>query len=90
MRALNWCIGHIFSWSLDIKGLMISYRREWYCCAVTSTVWDLLRQQPDLPALYLSVNHDINTVRSDMQLFALECFLKFYDEKIWGRLTQAL
>ena len=59
MRALNRFIGHIFSWSLDMKGWMISYRREviLLCSNIDglrSIGWDL-GQQPDLPALYLSV-----------------------------------
>ena len=98
MRALNRFIGHIFSWSLDMKGWMISYRRGVILLGsklssnidgLRSIGWDL-RQQPDLPALYLSVNHDIHTVRSDMQWFAHECFQKSYDEKSWGRSTQVI
>ena len=93
MRALNRFIGHIFSWSLDMKGWMISYRRE--VILLCSNIYrlrqiGLLRLQPDLPALYLSVNHDIHTVRSDMQWFAYECFQKSYDEKSWGRSTQVI
>ena len=63
---------------------MTSYRGEviLLCSNIGGLRWiDLLRQQPDLPALYLSVSHDIHTVRSDMQWFAHECFQKSYDEK---------
>ena len=59
---------------------MISYGRQvilLYCLRQIG----LLRQKPDIPALYLSVNHDINAVRSDMQWFAHECFQKSYDVK---------
>ena len=93
MRASNWFIGHIFSWSLDMKGWMISYRREviLLCSNIEGLrLTNLLRQQSDLPALSLFVNHDIHTVISDMQWFAHECFQKSYDEKNWGRLTQVI
>ena len=93
MRAINWFIGHIFSWSLDMKGWIFSYLREviLLCSNRDCLRWiGLLRQQPDLPALYLSVNHDIHTVRSDMQWFAHECFQKSYDKKSWGRSTQII
>ena len=68
-----------------MKGWMISYWRE--VILLCSNIYrlrqiGLLREQPDLPAVYLSVNHDIRTVRSDMQWFAHECFQKPYDEKI--------
>ena len=94
MWALNRFIGHIFSWSLDMKGWMISYWREviLLCSNIDglrSIGWHL-GQQPDLPALYLSVNHDIHTVRSDMQWLAYKCFQKSYDEKNWGRSTQVI
>ena len=89
MRALQWFIGHIFSWSLDLKGWMISYRRE--VILLCSNIYrlrqiGLLRQQPHLPALYLSVNHDIHTVRSDMHVVCSSMFPKV----VWRKKLRSL
>ena len=89
MRALHWFIGHIFSWSLDMKGWMISYWRE--VILLCSNIYrlrqiGLLRQQPDLPALYLSVNHDIHTVRSDTHVVCSSTFPKV----VWRKKLKSL
>ena len=58
-RALKWFIGHIFSWSSDMKRLndfLPAHEVILLCSNIDGLRWiGLLRQQPDLPALYLSV-----------------------------------
>ena len=85
MRALHWSIGHIFSWSLDMKGWMISHRRQviLLCSNIDGLRQiGLLRQQP----LYLSVNHDIHTVRSDMHVVCSSTFPKV----VWRKKLRSL
>ena len=89
MRALHWSIGHIFSWSLDMKGWMMSHRRQFVLlCSNIDGLRQigLLRQQPDLPPLYLSVNHDIHTVRSDMHVVCSSTFPKV----VWRKKLRSL
>ena len=86
MRALNRFIGHIFSWSLDMKSWMISYRRELIllCTNIDGLRligWDLW-QQPDLPALYLSVNHDI---QSDLTCSGLLMMTWMFPKVVWRK-----